>query len=102
MSSIIRFISSSVIAIEAEGDEVCPLTYAPVEQRFPGEGYPALFVRATQGGINRMVETLKRLEAEERWVLNPISEAGVYRSTFSGWKLLSLLVTLAIQRMRRQ
>jgi hypothetical protein len=73
------------------------LAYAPVTPLFPGEGYPALFARATDKGVDQLVETLVRLEAGEKWSVPPPAHTGVYRSTMSGWKLLILHVRLTLQ-----
>lgn len=45
------------------------LAYAPVAPLFLGEDYPALFVRTTQQGVDRLIETLTRLAAGEQWVV---------------------------------
>lgn len=78
------------------------LAYAPVESLTSGEGYPALYVRATQQGVERLVETLARLAAGERWVISPPTHTSVYRSTMSGWKLMALRCWLACQRVYYQ
>jgi len=76
------------------------LAYAPIAPRLTGEGYPALYARATQHGADQLVRTLVRLEAGEKWSVAPPALTGVYRSTISGWRLLTLRIRSALQRIR--
>jgi methionyl-tRNA formyltransferase len=74
------------------------LAYAPVRQQDPGEGFSSLFTRATELGVDRLLEVLSRLSVGERWTLSPVPGEGVYRSTMSGWKLAALAARLNAQR----
>jgi len=74
------------------------LAYAPVRQQYPGEGFSSLFTRATELGVDHLLEVLSRLDAGERWTVPLASGEGVYRSTMSGWKLATLALRLNVQR----
>jgi methionyl-tRNA formyltransferase len=74
-----------------EGIDTGPvLAYAHLEQRFPGERYPAVFARVYELGIERLVEVLSRLERGERWTIDPPQGEHTYRSNISGFKLALL------------
>jgi methionyl-tRNA formyltransferase len=82
-----------------EGIDTGPvLAYAPVEQRFPGERYPPLYVRTFELGVERLVDTLSRLACGERWTIDPPPGAQVYRSSISGWKMLIVEIQGALRR----
>src|SRR5437762_1370326 len=81
-----EWLGATVHRIDAGIDTGQALAYASVTPQTPGEGYPSLFVRATQGGVARLVEVLTRLEAGEQWCLTPPAPGSAYRSTISGWK----------------
>ncbi len=74
------------------------LAYAPVKPRCPGERFPSLRVRTTEVGTERLVEALCRLARGERWTIHPPQGEGVYRTVFSGWRLLLLEIRLALCR----
>jgi folate-dependent phosphoribosylglycinamide formyltransferase PurN len=93
-----EWLGATVHRIDAGIDTGEVLAYAPVTPQTPGEGYPSLFVRATQEGVARLVEVLTRLEAGEQWCLPPPAPGSVYRSTVSGWKLFLLQYKLARRR----
>jgi hypothetical protein len=94
-----QWIGSTIHKIDAGIDTGDVLAYAPVRPRHPGEGFAPLFVRATEQGIDRMLEALARLQAGERWKVEPPPGASEYRSTISGWKLAALALRLNAQRM---
>ena len=82
-----------------EGIDTGPvLDHAHVEQRFPGERYPALFARVYELGIERLVEVLSRLECGERWTIDSPQGQHVYRSDISGYKLAILELRGALDR----
>jgi hypothetical protein len=85
-----QWLGSTLHWIDAGIDTGGVLAYHFVAPRTPKEGFPELFVRATEGGVANLVQALRRLEQGERWVLPPMPDPSVYRSTFSGWKLLRL------------
>ncbi len=82
-----------------EGIDTGPmLAYAPVELRYPGERFPSLYVRVTELGVERLVDALFRLARGERWAIDPPQGEHVYRSDFSGWRLVLLEARLALRR----
>lgn len=82
-----------------EGIDTGPvLAYAPVEPRYPGERFPSLYVRITELGTKDLVDVLCRLGRGERWTIPPPEGERVYRTIFSGWRLLLLEVRLALER----
>lgn len=82
-----------------EGIDTGPvLAYAPVKPRYPGERFPPLRVRTTEVGTERLVDALCRLARGERWIIHPPPGEGVYRTVFSGWRLLLLEIRLALYR----
>jgi Formyl transferase len=84
-----------------EGIDTGPvLAYAPVEQRFPGERYPPLYVRTYKLGVECLVDTLLRLARGERWTIDPPSGASEYRSSISGWKMAAVEIRGALRRWR--
>jgi hypothetical protein len=86
-----------------EGIDTGPvLAYAPVEARYPGERFPPLYVRTTEVGVERLIEALCRLERGERWTVHPPQGERVYRTIFSGWRLLLLEIRLALERRASQ
>jgi len=93
------WLGSTVHWVDEGIDTGAVLAYAPIAPQFPGEGYPALFVRATQKGVDQLVATLMRLEAREKWIVPPPAQTSVYRSTMSGWRLLTIRVRLPLQRL---
>ncbi|HLG98193.1 MAG TPA: formyl transferase [Bryobacteraceae bacterium] len=93
-----EWVGSTIHEIDAGIDTGNVLAYAPVAERRPGEGFARLFVRATELGIDRLLEVLARLQAGERWSVPPLSGASVYRSTISGWKLAALAWRLRGER----
>jgi hypothetical protein len=84
-----EWIGSTVHEIDEGIDTGSPLGYAPVAPR-DGEGFPELFARATKEGVAVLLNTLERLEKGERWRAPIPTGHHVYRSTFSGWKMLAL------------
>jgi folate-dependent phosphoribosylglycinamide formyltransferase PurN len=84
-----------------EGIDTGPvLTYAPVEPRYPGERAAPIYVRTIEAGVEHLVDVLCRLARGERWTIHPPRGEHVYRTTFSGWRLLLLEIRLALQRHR--
>jgi folate-dependent phosphoribosylglycinamide formyltransferase PurN len=82
-----------------EGIDTGPvLAYAPVEPRYPGERVAPLYVRIIEVGVEHLLEALRRLAREERWTIRPPQGERVYRTVFSGWRLLLLEIRLALQR----
>jgi methionyl-tRNA formyltransferase len=82
-----------------EGIDTGPaLAYAPVEARYPGERFPSLFVRATEIGVECLVDVLCHLARGERWTIRPPQGESVYHSHFSGWRLVLLETRLALRR----
>jgi hypothetical protein len=57
-----------------------------------------LRVRTTEVGTERLVDALCRLARGERWIIHPPQGEGVYRTVFSGWRLLLLEIRLALYR----
>jgi hypothetical protein len=83
-----------------EGVDTGPvLAYAPIEPRSPGERFPSLYVRATELGVERLVDALCRLARGDRWTICPPQGERVYRSDFSGWRLAFLEIRLALRRL---
>jgi methionyl-tRNA formyltransferase len=93
-----EWIGSTVHEIDQDIDTGNVLAYAPVQQRQPDEGFPALFVRATEQGVDRLLEVLSRLERGERWKTPPLAGESAFRSTISGWKLTALAWRLRSRR----
>ncbi len=93
------WLGSTVHWVDEGVDTGAVLAYASVTPQFPGEGYPALFARATQKGVDELVAALIRLEAGEKWIVHPPAHTSVYRSTMSGWRLLAVRVRLTLQRL---
>jgi folate-dependent phosphoribosylglycinamide formyltransferase PurN len=86
-----------------EGIDTGPvLAYAPVEPRYPGERFPPISVRIAEVGVELLVEALCRLERGERWTVHPPQGEHVYRTIFSGWRLLLLEIRLALERRASQ
>jgi hypothetical protein len=82
-----------------EGIDTGPvLAYVPIETRYPGERFPSLYVRATKLGVERLIDALYRLAQGERWTIYPPQGEHVYRSEFSGWRLVLLEARLALRR----
>ena len=93
-----EWIGSTVHQIDEGIDTGKVLAYAPVQQLQPDEGFPSLFVRATELGVDRLLDVLSRLEAGERWTTPPLAGESAYRSTVSGWKLMLLAWRLRARR----
>jgi hypothetical protein len=93
-----EWLGATVHWIDAGIDTGGVLAYARVKAE-RGEGFPALYVRATEGGVERLVESLVRLDAGERWVIPSPGNGSEYRSTISGWKLALVQGHIAIQRL---
>jgi folate-dependent phosphoribosylglycinamide formyltransferase PurN len=84
-----------------EGIDTGPvLAYAPVEPRYPGERFPSLYVRTIEVGVKHLVDVLCRLARGEQWTIHPPQGERVYRTIFSGWRLVLLEVRLALERRR--
>lgn len=93
------WLGSTVHWIDEGIDTGTVLAYAPITPLFAGEGYPALFARATHNGVDQLVAALVRLQAGEKWIVPPPAPTSVYRSSMSGWRLLILRVRLTVQRL---
>jgi len=93
-----EWIGSSVHVINGGIDTGAVLAHAKVEPERPGERFPSLYVRASEGGVARLVQTLEHLEAGETWSVPMPPGESVYRSTLSGWKQLALEIRLARER----
>jgi hypothetical protein len=93
-----EWIGSTVHEIDQGIDTGKVLAYAPVQQRQTDEGFPSLFVRATEQGVDRLLEVLSRLESGERWRTPPLPGPSAFRSTISGWKLAALALRLRYRR----
>jgi len=93
-----EWIGSTVHEIDQGIDTGNVLAYAPVQQRQTDEGFPSLFVRATEQGVDRLLEVLSRLESGERWRTPPPTGPSAFRSTISGWKLAALALRLRYRR----
>jgi folate-dependent phosphoribosylglycinamide formyltransferase PurN len=85
-----EWIGSTVHEIDEDIDTGNVLAYAPVQQREAGEGCASLLVRATEKGVDQLLNVLARLQKGERWKVPPLTGPSVYRSTMSGWKLAAL------------
>ncbi len=96
------WVGSTVHVIDEGIDTGAVLAYARVEPECPGERFPSLYVRASEGGVARLVEALERLEAGETWSVPTPPGESVYRSTLSGWKQLALEIRLARERGARR
>lgn len=95
-----EWIGATIHRIDEGIDTGEVLAYAPVNAH-PGEGYAQLFARSTQKGVNRMLDVLRRLKADENWAESPPPGEHCYRSTLSGWELLLIEVRLWWERRRR-
>jgi folate-dependent phosphoribosylglycinamide formyltransferase PurN len=89
------WIGTTVHLIDEGLDTGRPLAYFRVQPVAPGEGFPSLYVRATEGGVRNLVSVVQRLLRGEATGAEPPPGQGVYRSTFSGWKMLLLERRLA-------
>lgn len=91
------WIGATVHMIDDGIDTGDVLAYAPIRLKDASEGFPSLFVRATEEGVTQLLEVLDRLAKGEVWRL-PIPEGRqVYRSTFSGWRMLLLAVRRCVR-----
>jgi hypothetical protein len=88
-----QWIGSTVHWIDEGIDTGDVLAYCFVGEYCNSERFPSLYVRATEGGVANIVETLQRLSRGERWSVTPPDGPHVERSTFSGWRLLILHLT---------
>lgn len=89
------WIGATIHEIDRGIDTGRPLAYYHIDSIMPGEGFPSLYVRATQGGVQQLVDVvLKLLKGETVAVDCPLG-SNEYRSTFSGWKMLLLENRLA-------
>jgi folate-dependent phosphoribosylglycinamide formyltransferase PurN len=95
-----EWLGATVHCIDEGVDTGPVLAYAPVEPRYPGERFPPLYARITKLGTKHLVDALCRLERGERWAIPPPEGERVYRTIFSGWRLLLLEIRLALERRR--
>jgi folate-dependent phosphoribosylglycinamide formyltransferase PurN len=95
-----EWLGATVHCIDEGIDTGTVLAYAPVEPHYPGERFPSLYVRITELGTKQLVDALCRLERGERWTIHPPQGERVYRTNFSGWRLLILEIRLALERRR--
>ena len=83
----------ATIHIIDDGIDTGPvLGYALIDWRCPREGFPSLYTRATEGGVNELLLVLDRLAKGEKWQIPVPDGRQVYRTTFSGWKMLWLAI----------
>jgi hypothetical protein len=93
-----EWIGATLLYID-EGIDTGPvLAYAPVDLRSPGERFPSLFVRATEHGVQCLVDSLYHIARGKRWVIDPPQGERVYRSYLPGWRLGLLEIRLALRR----
>ena len=85
-----EWIGSTVHEIDAGIDTGKVLAYAPVKNVQPGDGFAQLFVRATEQGVDRLLDVLSRLQNGERWSVAAEPGESAYRSTISGWQMAAL------------
>jgi methionyl-tRNA formyltransferase len=87
-----EWIGSTIHFIDDGIDTGDVLAYAPITIIDSREGFPSLFTRATEEGVTQLLLVLDRLAAGERWRI-PVPEGQqVYRSTFSGWRRIWLVI----------
>jgi methionyl-tRNA formyltransferase len=96
-----RWLEATVHTIDEGIDTGAVLANAPVEPRFPGERLSVLFIRATELGVERLVDVLLQLARGEHWVVAAPVGKQVYRSTISGWKLGLMEVRAVMRRFER-
>ena len=87
------WIGATVHRIDDGLDTGEPLAYARVTPS-PGEGFASLFARATEAGVSALLDVLGRLQEGASVGVAVAGGAGVYRSSFSGWKRWRLEVRL--------
>ncbi len=92
------WMGSTVHFIDAGIDTGQPLAYSPIAPVVAGEGFASLFVRATEGGTRQLARVIGRLFSGQTVEAIRATSGGVYRSTFSGWKMLLLERRLTKQR----
>jgi folate-dependent phosphoribosylglycinamide formyltransferase PurN len=93
------WIGSTVHRIDEGIDTGTPLAYFRVEPISPGERFPSLFVRATDGGVANLVRVVQGMKDGTLSPVVPCPGEGTYRSTFSGWKML--LLERRLRKMRQ-
>lgn len=93
------WIGSTVHCVDEGIDTGRPLAYCHVLPVESGEGFASLFVRATQGGVVNLVRVVDQLSRGETIEITTPPGESVYRSTFSGWRML--LLRRRLRRMRR-
>jgi len=96
-----KWLGATVHFIDEGIDTGLVLAYAPIRPSFLGERFASLFVRATELGVERLVDVLLRLAREERWTVAAPSGKRTYRSTISGWKLGLMEARAAMRRFER-
>lgn len=97
-----EWIGCTVHVIDSGIDTGKVLAYAPIAPAYCGEQFPSIFVSATISGVEKLIETLRRLERGEKWSITPLLNEQNYRSTFSGLKHLVLELKLLWRRRGRQ
>lgn len=97
-----EWLGATVHVIDEGIDTGAVLAYAPVRRERPGEGYASLYVRVTEAAVGKLVEVLERLSRGDKWSVDPPPGPRVYRSSFSGWKHLALVVRLWLERCARR
>jgi methionyl-tRNA formyltransferase len=95
-----EWLGATIHMIDEGIDMGAVLAYAPVSRERPGEGYAALYVRASERAVEKLIEVLERLERGEEWSVEPRPGPRVYRSSFSGWKHAALEIRLWLERRR--
>jgi formyl transferase-like protein len=83
------WIGSTIHRVDQGIDTGDVLAYSRIERQSQ-EGFPSLFVRATEAGTAQSLAAIERLERGESWKLEPPSEESAYRSTISGWQMLRI------------
>jgi|GEM_PF-1827710 len=99
LENIQEWIGATLHEIDEGIDTGKVLAYAPIEQLTPYEGYPSLFVRATEKITKELIVALHRLNTGERWELQIPESQHIYKSTFSGWRFLFLEIKLYLRKI---
>jgi len=88
------WIGATIHMIDEGIDTGRPMAHFRIEQIEQGEGFPSLFVKATEGGMTKMLEVIRKLVAGEDFDDAPPMIESNYRSTLSGFKMLLIELRL--------
>ena len=68
------------------------LAYSRIKCDIKKDDYPNLFASITKEGTKDMLSVLKNLKRDDKFCIKPVAGQSIYKSTFSGLKLLYLKI----------